>query len=104
MKKVVVLFWAMTAMVFASGLECKVEDGKLKAVLELDRLDQDRKITFLWTSPQGVNDNRTYENILPAGHSRIWDWRNATWRKGNHEVQILIDGEPTEYSCKVEVQ
>ncbi len=60
----------------------------------LDRVDYDKKISFVWLEPNG-NITRKKDLLIPAGHGSIYDYRYIEGRALGTWGFEVIDGNTT---------
>lgn len=84
------------------ALVCLDEGDKITCKLMAKRVNEEREVTFEWSSPNG-KDNREREMLLPANHASIFDVRTKKGREaGIWTVKAEI--EDKEVSATFEIQ
>lgn len=77
-----------------AALICLEEGDDITCKLMTKRLNEPRRVTFHWQSPNSPDDDRETTLTLPATHASIFDMRHKDGRaKGQWEVTAKIDNE-----------
>lgn len=86
-----------------NSLSCTiVKTSKARCTFKTARVNTTQGVEFVWTSPDGIGDERRRTITLPANHASVYDERNTQGRaSGVWTISATLNGKTSKTSLRL---